>query len=151
MAELPLRRTKPIGVVLWGIAIAGIAAAAYFGKLEARFDISANYVQYFWIGLGALALVLVILPLLFWICNPQKCLVELNGEHLIIRTSKLAKRQLELDKIEKIYVEDNLATIFYRTQRGFPKSWMIERSRFRTECWDDFSKAMNTLKTQVRV
>ncbi|MEM1296024.1 MAG: hypothetical protein AAGH89_11710, partial [Verrucomicrobiota bacterium] len=70
LAELPLRRTKPIGMVFWGIAIASVAGVAHFGKLGARFEIAAEYVQYFWIGVGVLAFFLVLLPFLFWVCNP---------------------------------------------------------------------------------
>tara|TARA_R110002096_G_scaffold91625_19_gene207361 strand:+ start:2588 stop:3004 length:417 start_codon:yes stop_codon:yes gene_type:complete len=138
-------------MVLWGIAIAGVAATGHFGSLPARLDLTEQHTLWFWLALGVLATLLVVLPFLIWVCNPQKCLVETTDDYLIIRTSKLAKRQLELAKIEKIFVEDNLATIFYRSKRGFPKSWMIERDRFRSECWTDFREALNTIKTQVRV
>ena len=147
LAEVPLRRSKPTGLLVFGGAIGIVAGAGSLFSLPER--IGPELGQWFWMGLGALALLFVVIPFFLWLVSPGKCCIESGEDSLTIRTSRFGRRRMELSKIEKIFVEDDLATIFYRTKRGFPRSWMIERSRFREECWGKLGEALNSLKTRV--
>ncbi len=111
--------------------------------------LGADKANWFWLGLAGLGGIFVLLPLFLWLLNPRKCSIETADDLLTIRTGNFGKRKLELSKIEKIFVEDNLATIFYRTKRGFPTSWMIEKNRFKDECWEKLKEALNAVKTQL--
>ncbi len=147
LAEIPLRRASPIGIVLWATVLGSVGAAGYFFALPEKIG---RHGEWFWPALAVLAALFVILPFLAWTIKPPKLRLETTSDQqLIIRTSRIGKRRMELQHIEKIFVEENLATIFYRNNRGFPTSWMIERSRFHDENWKELGTALESVKTRV--